>query len=259
MAYTLITGASSGLGIEFAKLCAKDGHDLILVARNAQKLNEVATAIKEEYGVKAVCFSCDLSDEKQIKNLYDDVKSCEYQVDQLINNAGFGYHKEFLSSDISVQNSMINLNVSALVNLTYLFGKDMKARGFGKILNVSSLAAFCAGPYMSVYFASKAFVLSFSNALAEEFKGTGVSITALCLGPTATGFEKNAKLTNSKMFKVFKVANPQKVARFGYKKMQKGKANAFYGLQVKTLNVASKFLSRKMGAKFAKMVNGVPN
>lgn len=259
MAYALITGASSGLGIEFAELFAKDGHDLILVARNTQKLNEIAQRLKERYSVNAVCFSCDLSNDKQVKNLYDDVCSCEYQVDYLVNNAGFGYHKEFLSSDIKTQNDMINLNVSALVNLTYLFGKDMKSRSFGKILNISSLAAFCAGPYMSVYFASKAFVLSFSNALAEEFKGTGVTITALCLGPTATGFEKNAGLKNSKMFKVFKVANAKKVASFGYKKMQKGKACAFYGLQVKTLNVASRLLSRKAGAKFAKGINGVPD
>lgn len=259
MAYTLITGASSGLGAEFAKLFARDGHDLILVARNTQKLNELAKSLTDEYGVKAVCFACDLSDAKQVQNLYDDMVSCEYQVDNLVNNAGFGYHKEFLSSDIKTQNQMIDLNVSALVNLTYLFGKDMKKAGYGRILNISSLAAFCAGPYMSIYFASKAFVLSFSNALAEEFKGSGVSITALCLGPTATGFEKNAKLNNSKMFKAFKVARPEKVAAFGYKKMQKGKANAFYGLQVKTLNVASRALSRKLGAKFAKGINGIPD
>ncbi|MDE6442233.1 MAG: SDR family oxidoreductase, partial [Clostridia bacterium] len=193
----LVTGASGGLGLEFAKLLAKDGNDLLLVARNGHRLEEIKDELEKAHGVKVYFLACDLTQDDSANKVYDYAKENSLQIDVLINNAGFGDFGNYLDSVWEKQRDMINLNVLALMRLTYLFVPEMKERGKGKILNVASIASFQPGPLMSVYYASKAFVLSFSEALAVELKKTGVTVTALCPGPVRTCFEKAANLAYS--------------------------------------------------------------
>lgn len=253
----LVTGATGGLGYEFAKLLAKDGYNLLLVARNGQKLEEVKTELENAHGIQAEIFACDLSRTDGADGVYEYAQSRNIQIDVLINNAGFGDFGEFLERDWEKQRDMVNLNVLALMRLTYLFVPAMKQRGSGKVLNVASIASFQPGPLMSVYYATKAYVLSFSEALAVELKKTGVTVTALCPGPIRTGFEKAAQLSNSGLFKNLKVASAEKVARYGYKKMKKGKVVAIQGSNnrflVFTTRLASRSLVRKVVYKIMKL------
>lgn len=219
----VITGASQGLGLEFAKLFAKDKYDLILVARSADKLAKIKSDIEKSYGVTVYNCVQDLTEEKAATAVYDYAKENGLTVTALVNNAGFGDFGEYVLVDWERQRDMVNLNVVALMHLTHLFLPDMKAQKCGKILNVASVAAFQPGPLMSVYYASKAFVLSFSEALARELKRSGVTVTALCPGPVLTGWASAAQLGDSGLFKKLKPSTPQKVAAFGYKKMKKGK------------------------------------
>lgn len=258
-AYTLITGASGGIGKEFAELFAKDGHNLILVARNEKKLLSVKKKLETRYGIRIVVIVLDLSKQNAAEKLHAYTAQKQYVVDHLVNNAGFGDWGEFLKADWERQNEMIQVNLLALMRLTYLYGRDMKKKKKGRILNVASVAAFCAGPYMSVYYASKAFVLSFSQAVHEELKQYGVSVTALCPGPTKTGFEAAACLKNSKMFTLLPVESAKAVAKCGYKSMQKGHPLAYSGLVTQWGNVASRIVSKRVARKFAKQINGKPN
>ena len=181
-----------------------------------------------------------------------------FVVDHLVNSAGFGDWSAFLDSYWQCQYEMVQLNVIALMQLTYLYGNEMKSHHFGRILNLSSLAAFTAGPYMASYYATKDFVLNSSQAVAEELRGSGVTVTALCPGPTNTNFETAARMKNSRMFKVFRPANAKDVAEFGYRAMQKGKAVAYYGMPTRLLNFGTQLSSRKTSRKIAAFVNGKP-
>lgn len=181
----LITGASAGIGAEFAKLFAANGYDLILVARREEKLN----ALRDELaagGAEVLVITKDLALKTAAKSLYQDVKSCNPTVDVLVNNAGVAYGGAFTAMDAEAVARMVLLNAATLATLTRLFVTDMVARGSGRILNISSLSAFQAVPSMSLYAATKAFVLSFTEGLAEELRGTGVTVTALCPGLTDT-------------------------------------------------------------------------
>ncbi len=242
----LITGASGGLGLEFAKLFAKDKNDLVLVARSADKLDEVKERLEKEYGVTVHTFAADLSKESSADEIYAYATREGLAVTTLVNNAGFGDFGEFAACDWDKQRDMVNLNVLALMRLTKLFIPSMKENKMGKILNLASVAAFQPGPLMSVYYASKAFVLSFSEALHVELKPYGITVTALCPGPVKTGFEKAANLKNSGLFKNLKVASPQKVALYGYKKLRKGKAVAIQGAGNKLLIFISRFAPRSL-------------
>lgn len=257
-AYTLITGASGGIGKELAELFAKDGHNLILIARNEKKLLGVKKKLETRYGIRVVVIVLDLSKQNAAEKLHAYTTQKQYVVDHLVNNAGFGDWGEFLEADWERQNEMVQVNLFALMRLTYLYGRDMKKQRKGRILNVASVAAFCAGPYMSVYYASKAFVLSFSQAIHEEVKEYGVSVTALCPGPTKTGFETTAQLKNSKMFTLLPVESAKAVAKCGYKAMRKGQPLAYSGLVTKYGNVASRIVSKRIARKFAKQINGKP-
>ncbi len=257
-AYTLITGASGGIGKELAELFAKDGHNLILVARNEKKLIGVKKKLETRYGIRVVVIVLDLSKQNAAEKLHAYTTQKQYVVDHLVNNAGFGDWGEFLEADWERQNEMVQVNLFALMRLTYLYGRDMKKQKKGRILNVASAAAFCAGPYMSVYYASKAFVLSFSQAIHEEAKKYGVSVTALCPGPTKTGFETTAQLKNSKMFTLLPVESAKAVAKCGYKAMRKGQPLAYSGLVTKYGNVASCIVSKRIARKVAKQINGKP-
>lgn len=253
--YCLITGASGGIGLEFARVFAKNGYNLILVARSNDKLESLKKELETRYSVKAVAYSADLTSCVEIEQLHKYVIESNLQVDILVNNAGFGDLCAFLDSEWNRQQALIDLNITALVKLTYLFGNDMKKRGIGRIINLSSVAAFSAGPYMSLYYASKSFVLSFSEALAAELDGTEISVTALCPGPTSTGFEKNAHMGKSVMFSRFKTATAKDVAEAGYRAAMRGKNIKYHGFVTNAFNIATRLLPRRIAGKMAAGMN----
>ena len=217
----LITGASSGIGKEFARIHASKGGDLILVARRKELLDSLKEELVQKYNVAVQVIQKDLSVVGSSQELYDTVTQNGWQVDYLFNNAGFGGKGAFLDRDLEADVEMVRLNVMALLKLTHLFGKDMKARGKGKILQTASTAGFLPGPYQNTYFATKAFVVSHTQGLAHELKGSGVTVTALCPGPVATEFAKVAGFGGSKMFDG--AASAAKTAQKGYRAMEQGK------------------------------------
>lgn len=245
--YTLITGASSGIGKSLTYLFAKDGKNLILVSRSKDELDKLASELKSEYCIDTIVIAQDLAESDAVKRVYSLVKESGIHVENLVNNAGFGIYGEFSETPIDVEIDMINVNVSALTELTKLFLQDMKELNSGRIMNVASTAAFQPGPLMSVYYASKAYVLSFSEALANELRNTGITVTVLCPGPTDTGFMDRANLHESKLFSgKLKTTPVQYVAEVGYKGMLSGKTIVVPGLSNKILTKATRFAPRKL-------------
>lgn len=234
----LVTGASGGIGYEFARVLARNGYDLVLTARNEKNLHEAAEQFAKEYGVTVEVIACDLATATAPRYLFDEIQRKNITIDILVNNAGFGDFGPFHTRDWDKTHAMIELNIKALTELTRLFLPDMVNRKAGKIVNVASTAAFQAGPLMSVYYASKAYVLSFSEAIAYELRDTGVTVTALCPGPTESGFLAAANLKNSGLFKGKKIASSREVAEYGYEAMMQGKVVAIQG----TLNRLAAFL-----------------
>lgn len=214
----LITGASGGLGFEFAKLLAGDGYDLVIVARSQDKLEAIADDFKRRYDTNVMVIVADLSEAGAADRIFAQVPRC----DVLINNAGFASYGRFDSIDESRTREEVMLDVVTLTELTRKYLPSMLARKRGRILNVASTAAFLPGPFGAVYYASKAFVLSFSEALWEEMRGTGVTVTCLCPGATATGFAERANAGDALLFKL-PLGDAGKVARAGYKGMLRGK------------------------------------
>jgi uncharacterized protein len=257
--YVLITGASSGIGLSFAKIFAKNGYNLILVARNKNKLASLKNKLETKFSIIVDIYAIDLTSSNSAQELYDYTKKNSMVVDILINNAGFGDFNAFLDSELNRHKNLIDLNITALVEMAYLFGKDMKKRNRGRIINLSSIAAFSSGPYMSLYYASKSFVLSFSEALSEELKGTGVTVTALCPGPTSTGFEKNANIEHSVMFSKFKTATADDVAKAGFEAAMKGKDIKYHGFLTYAFNVVTRCFPRIVGRKLAIKMNKIEN
>lgn len=255
MAYTLITGASGGIGYELARLFAKDGNDLILVARSMGKLESIKQELEKEYGVKVIPISKDLSLPDSSKEVYDLTKSMGISVENLVNNAGFGDCAAFLDADWNKLSNMVMLNVVALMQMSYLYGNDMRTNGKGRILNIASIAGFSSGPYMATYFATKNYVLAFSDALSEELKGSGVSVTVVCPGPTETNFESTSNLEKSNMFKVMKVAPVQSLAAYAYRSMMKQKVLAYYCFSNRMLNVLNRLAPRCIVRKIVKRIN----
>ena len=222
----LITGASGGIGAELARLFAKDGYNLVLVARRLEKLNELKTELEAEFQIHVTTFAQDLSMIGSAKMIFDFVCAQNLSIDILVNNAGFGDFGFFAQSNLQKLQQMIQLNISALTNLTHYFLPQMISRKNGKVLNVASVASFMPGPKMAVYYATKAYVRSFSEALSVELKETGVTITALCPGPVSTDFWERAEAGSSSLFKHFLFADCKKVARYAYKRLMKGKVLA---------------------------------
>lgn len=247
----LITGASNGLGAEFARIHAEKGDNLVLVARGKDKLALLKQELERRFGVSVHIIGRDLSDTGAPKTIYNELKSQNIHIDYLINNAGFGDYGLYQKSNWEKQLQMINLNITALAYLTRLFLPDMIKQRYGRILNVASTAAFQPGPTMSVYFATKAFVLSFSEALANETKGTGVSVTALCPGATATGFKTAASMDNSNLFKG-NIATSVEVASFGYKAMMRGRTTVIHGLMNRIMAFSVRFAPRKLVTAISK-------
>ena len=218
----LITGASSGIGYELAVLFAADGFDCILVARSHGKLQELAARLEGEHRVKTLVLAKDLSKPSAVDEIYEEVSAASMEVDVLVNNAGFPVYGLFVETDLAAELEMLQVNVVALTALTKLFLKGMIERRNGRILNLASTAAFEPGPLMAVYYASKAYVLSFSEALANDLHGTGVTVTALAPGPTRTGFQKRGALEDSRLVQG-QIAGARSVAQAGYRGMMAGK------------------------------------
>lgn len=242
----LITGASGGLGLSFVNIFARDGYDIVLVARNGNRLEDIKKEIEEKYNVNAMVVAVDLCSEDGAQKVYDATQQAGLNVDVLVNNAGFGDFGKFYKSDINKQIRMVDLNCTALMHLCHLYIPDMIKNRKGNILNVDSIAAFQAGPLMSVYYATKAFVLSFSQALTRELKGTGVKVTALCPGPIRTNFDNTADLGESGLFKNLKVWDPNVVAEFGYKNMKRGKSLCICGFVNKIIVFANRLAPRAL-------------
>lgn len=217
----LITGASSGIGLALAHEHASRKRDLVLVARREEQLNELAEALRTKFGVEVMVIAKDLTAEGASQAIYDELKSAGVQVDYLFNNAGFGGHGLFHEQSLGMNLSMIDLNVKALVELTHLFLKDMVARGKGKILQTSSTAGYMPGPLQATYFATKAFVNSFTWAIARELQGTGVTVTTLNPGAVATEFGEVANMDDTEIFQNAKT--PEYTAQRGYAAMEAGK------------------------------------
>lgn len=249
----LITGASKGIGLELAKVHAEKGDNLVLVARNKDRLDELKIELEDKYGIKVYTIGKDLSLQGSPMEVYNEVTAHNILVDYLVNNAGFGDFGLFAESNWDRQESMISLNITALVLFTRLFLPDMIKRRSGKIMNVASLAAFQPGPVMSVYFASKAFVLSFSEAVNSEVKDYGITITALCPGSTESGFHA-ALFDGPRHLKNRKLPSSRTVAVFGYKAMMKGKAVAIHGIKNCISAFSVRLLPRGLVVKFIKMV-----
>jgi len=226
----LVTGASMGLGAEFARLLASEGHDLVLTARSGDRLATLKKEIENLHGVRAHVIVADLTDPRAPVAIYDDVRRQGIDVQVLVNNAGFGMYGLFHQSDLQVELDMVQVNMVALMHLTKLFLRDMVAHGSGRIVNVASTAGFQPGPLQSVYYATKAFVLSFSEAIANETRGTGVTVTALCPGPTPTEFQKRANVGRVRGLKLLMRVSPEAVVRAGYEGMKKGKTVVIPGV-----------------------------
>ena len=252
--YALVTGASSGLGREIARVLAREGFNLLLVARREDKLLEVKHELEASWGIDALVLPADLAREDAALDVYDYVLGRNLRIDVLVNNAGFGDSGAFHEADWQRQRNMVQVNIIALMQLTRLLVPHMVERGCGMVMNLASAAALCAGPYMSVYYASKAYVLSFSQALHEELKGTGVTVTALCPGPTATGFEAAAEMgTDSTMFR--HADDAATVAQRGCKAMEAGKAISLQGAITKRLAFAARIVPRSVARRFAMRMN----
>lgn len=218
----LITGASSGIGLELAHLFARDGYRLVLLARNRSTLRQIGDDLQERYSITVRIAPKDLAHPATPTELYQELKEAGVLVDVLVNNAGFGLSGAFLSTDWATEAEMLQVNIVAATHLTKLFLPQIRARE-GKVLNVASTAAFQPGPFMSVYYASKAYLLSFSEALSEELEGSGVTVTCLCPGPVATNFQKRAYLQGTAMTNSPLTVDVQTVARMGYEGMKRGK------------------------------------
>lgn len=226
----LITGASAGLGKELASLFAADGHDVVLVARSKTKLEELANDLEKSHaGVKAGVITADLGDAAAPAHLEEVLKTRKLDIDFLVNNAGFGSNGRFLDLDLSRELQMLDVNCRALLELTHRFAKPMALRKFGRIMNIASTAGFQPGPFMSTYYATKAFVVNFTEALAFELQGTGVSVTCHCPGATATEFASTAGNDKTKLFKGNSVADAKEVATHAYKAMMSGDVLAIHG------------------------------
>ena len=231
----LVTGPTSGIGLELAKLFAKDGCGLILVARNVSKLEEIKKDFIKQSGVTVEIVGADLRDVDAPQRIFEEIKNRHLSVDMLVNNAGVGVYGDFKETDLNAELDMIEVNVAALTALTKLFLPWMLAKKTGKILNIASTAAFQPGPAMAVYFATKAYVLSFSEALNEELRGTGVSVTTLCPGPTRTNFDKSANADKAKIFTGANVMDAARVAEIGYRALMNNKMTVIVGVKNKLL------------------------
>ncbi|MDO5523539.1 MAG: SDR family oxidoreductase [Bacteroidia bacterium] len=243
----LITGASRGIGAELARTFASKNTGLILVARSEQELNGLKQELERKFEIPIKVIAKDLTKSENVQAVYDEIKAAGIQVDYLINNAGFGDFAYFTDTAWSRHEQMIDLNVSALSHFCHLFVQDWVKRKSGKILNVASTAAFQPGPKMSVYFASKAYVVSFSQALEFELRKYGITVTTFCPGPTESNFREAARMARPNgLLKNKKPVTSKEVAEAGYRAMMKGKSVVIHGALNRFVATAVRFMPRKM-------------
>jgi uncharacterized protein len=240
----LITGATSGIGLELATIFAKSGISLALIARNKTDLEKIKVTLEKVYNVEVFIYICDLAKPDCAQQVYEVMSNEGIEIDYLVNNAGFGDYGDFVDSDAGKNYDMMMLNMITLTEMTHLFLPAMKEKGYGRILNVASTAAFQPGPLMSVYFATKAYVLSFSEGLSQELSGSGVTVTSLCPGPTETNFQKGAKMESSKLLKIVNLMDPQIVAQAGYEAMNDGDVIIIPGFANKLFVMLIRFIPR---------------
>lgn len=248
----LVTGAASGLGYELAFLLAKDGYNLFLVDIDRMRLEQVKTEIQTNFKIKVFTIVKDLSQKSVAQEIMDSINN--EPIDVLINNAGFGLFGSFVDTDWERESAMLHVHILTTTHLTKLVLEGMVKRGSGKILNMSSLAAFQPGPFMSIYYASKGYMLSFSEAIANELKGTGVTVTALCPGPTKTAFQKTVSADSCDNKITFNMASAKEVAQYGYNAMLRGKSYAIPGRFNKFLAIIPRLVTRKTAASIVRKI-----
>jgi short-subunit dehydrogenase len=248
----LVTGASSGIGAELAKLCAANGYSLILVARREYRLVHLATTLAGTHGIQARVLTADLADPAAPQAIFAQTRG--EPIDILINNAGFGLRGPFRQTDWDAESRLLQVNVGALVHLTKLWLPEMVGRRSGRILNVASTAAFVPGPFMAMYYASKAFVVSFSHAVANELEGTGVTVTVLCPGPTRTEFGAVAGVGDTNLFRGASMSATD-TASEGYAAMMAGKPEWIAGARNRWMIRGTRVAPRTMLAAIARRLN----
>lgn len=241
----LITGASFGIGLELARIFAREGHNLVLVARSADKLRQLASELEKAHGTRSLILATDLTDPGASAYVLDQTTRANITVDILVNNAGFGQYGRFVDNDLEECLRQIQLNVTTLTHLTRLYLPEMIERKAGRILNVASTAAFQPGPLMAVYFATKAYVLHFSEAISNELAGTGVTVTCLCPGATATEFHKRANATNMRLLKMGSM-DAHTVAEDGYRALMAGKPVIISGFKNWLVAQSVRFSPRRL-------------
>ena len=241
----LVTGASNGIGLELARVLAREGCDLVITARNGPALGEIARDLSSAYHVVVHPMAADLALPGAAQALMQEIASAGLVVDVLVNNAGFGLFGPFATTPMDNEQRMIDLNISAVVTLTKLCLPGMIARRRGRVLNVASTAAFLPGPNMAVYYATKAFVLSFSEAIADELRETGVTVTVLCPGPTQTGFQQAARMQKSRLVEGA-MMDAADVAAAGYQGMLAGRPVVIPGASNRMVPVMTRVLPRRL-------------
>lgn len=257
MSYALITGVSSGIGYELARFFAKDGHNLILVARREERLNQLAGELEIKYRIKTHVISKDLSQPEPVQEIYNWVKENNLRIDYLVNNAGFAVYGSFHDTHWDDEQKMMRLHMEAMTFMIKLFLPDMLVNGYGRILNVGSTGSFVPGPYISIYCATKAYILSLSHALAEELHGSGVTVTVLCPGGTKTEFESNAirKDTgrNTGAGRPWGM-KAERVAHLAYRGLMKGRRLVIPGFHNRMQVFAIRFIPRVVVSRLTKIV-----
>ena len=249
----LITGASSGIGKALCTEFAKDDYDLILAARSVEKMQVQRTQLEQQYGINVTVIGADLESDSGAAQLHAQIKQSGIVLNALVNNAGYGTFGQFKDTDLSATLGMMQLNMNSLVILTKLFLSDLITTK-GKLLNVASTAAFQPGPYMAVYYATKSFVLFFSEGLACELEGSGVTVTALCPGPTASGFQDKAVMQTSALVKNKKLPTSEAVAASGYSAMKRGKRVHITGFVNNILTLSIRLTPRNMVTALLKQI-----
>ena len=253
MSYVLITGASSGIGLALAKLFAKDHINIVLVARRSDRLNEISDSLEKEFNIKCLTIAKDLSASDSVKDVYDILSDNKIEIEYLVNNAGFIVYGSFIDTKWSYENKMIRLHIESSTYLTKLLLRDMVRRGRGRVLTICSTGSFVPGPYSAVYCATKSYLLSLSEALSEELKGSGVTATALCPGGTRTDFYGIEK-TDNRRNKVFSLMDADVVAEVGYRALKKGKLVVIPGFVNKMQVFVCRFLPSSITTKVLKLL-----
>jgi uncharacterized protein len=251
----VITGASSGLGYEFARLLAERGHDLVLVARSGAPMEELAQWAEGRHGIRATVLPKDLSRPGAGGEVAEELDERELEPDVLINNAGFTQLAPFAESDEHVMMQLLRVNIETVTQLTRRVVPGMVERKRGRIVNMASNAAFQAGPFMACYYASKAYVLNFSIALGEELRGSGVTVTALAPGPTATGFQARADMHDARLVKGRRLPAAAEVAEWGWAEAEKGKPFGVYSTRWKIAAFGTRLIPRPLAARLAAKSN----